>query len=67
MTKTETTDVRIKVCRRPRFKAGSELSGKVNMVAINIDQTMEENSDMECLDVDVKWETEAELADASAQ
>lgn len=67
MTKTETTDVRIKVCRRPRFKAGSELSGKVNLVMINIDQTVKEDSDTECLDVDVKWETEAELTDTSAE
>lgn len=61
--KTEVLDVRLKACRRPRFKAGSELSSKVNRVVINIDQTMDEDLDKECLDVDLKWEVEAELSD----
>lgn len=67
MTKSETTDVRIKVCRRPRFKAGSELSGKVNKITINIDQMEKPEVDTECLDVDLKWETEAEVSDCGAE
>lgn len=67
MTKGEVTDVRIKVCRRPRFKAGADLSGKVNRITINVDQTVKEESDTECLDVDVKWETEAEMADCHVE
>ncbi|XOV67541.1 MAG: hypothetical protein ACFHU9_18155 [Fluviicola sp.] len=58
--KTEVLDVRLKACRKPRFKAGSELSGKVNRIVINIDQTVNEELDKECLDVDLKWEVEAE-------
>ncbi|GAA0875194.1 hypothetical protein GCM10009118_16030 [Wandonia haliotis] len=65
MTKSETTDVSVKVRRRPRFKAGSDLSGKVNKVGIDINQTVEEDSDAECLDIVVKWETDAELMDIS--
>ena len=62
MQKSEVLDVRVKACR-PRFKAGSELSAKVNRVIIDIDQTINENTDKECLDVDLKWEVEAELAE----
>lgn len=62
MTKTEVLDMRLKACR-PRFKAGSELSGKVNLVVINVEQTVNEDKDQECLDIDLKWEVEAELAE----
>lgn len=55
--KTEVLDVRVKACR-PRFKAGSELSGKVNRVILDINQTVKEET--ECLDIDLKWEVEAE-------
>lgn len=54
--------MRLKACR-PRFKAGSELSGKVNLVVINVEQTVNEDKDQECLDIDLKWEVEAELAE----
>lgn len=66
MQKTEVTDVRIKACRPSRFKAGSELSGKVNLVTLNIDHTEKEDSGKECLDVDLKWE-ETELIEADTQ
>lgn len=67
MTKSETTDVSVKVRRRPRFKAGSELSGKVNKITINIDQTEKPEVNTECLDIDLKWETEAEVSDCEAE
>lgn len=66
MQKTEVTDVRIKACRLSRFKAGSELSGKVNLVTLNIDHTVKEDSGKECLDVDLKWE-ETELTESDTQ
>lgn len=64
MQKSEVLDVRIKACR-PRFKAGSDLSSKVNLVVINVDQTVNETTDKECMDVNLKWETRAEEADCS--
>lgn len=67
MTKTEVMDVQIKARRRPRFKAGSELSGKVNRVAITIDQNSNEDADAESLDIGLKWETEAELANGNQE
>jgi hypothetical protein len=57
MQKSEVLNVSVKACR-PRFKAGSELSAKVNRVILDIDQTV--NGDIECLDVDLKWEVTAE-------
>ncbi len=62
MTKTEVLDVRLKACR-PHFKAGADLSGKVNRITLNIDQTKHTDMDKECLDIDLKWEVEAELAE----
>ena len=62
MQKSEVLDVRIKACR-PRFKAGSELSGKVNRVILDINQTSNESMEKECLDIELKWEVEAELAE----
>lgn len=67
MTKTEITEVSIKACRRPKFKAGAELSGKVNRIEINIDHNMNTVADMECVDVDFKWETEAKLPDCGVE
>lgn len=46
MTKSETTDVSVKVRRRPRFKAGSDLSGKVNKVAIDFNEEIDETSEI---------------------
>lgn len=66
MQKSEVLDVRIKACR-PRFKAGSDLSAKVNLVTIYVDQTIKEDQDKECMDVDLKWETEAELSDCGQE
>lgn len=55
MSHTEVLDVRVKALR-PKFKAGSELSGKVNMVVLTVTQT--EREETESLDVDLKWSTE---------
>lgn len=38
--------VEVKTRRRPRFKAGSELSGKVNLVAIDFNEEIDETSEM---------------------
>lgn len=34
----EDLDIQVKATRRPRFKAGAELSGKVNRISIDVDQ-----------------------------
>ena len=38
--------VEVKTRRRPRFKAGSELSGKVNLVAIDFNEEITEEMEM---------------------
>ena len=41
LTKTcfnEDLNIEVKATRRPRFKAGAELSGKVNRISIDVDQ-----------------------------
>jgi hypothetical protein len=60
MQKSEVLEVKLKACR-PRFKAGSELSGKVNRITVDIDQVME--GENECLDIDLKWEVTGEGLD----
>ena len=37
--------VEVKAKRKPRFKAGSELSGKVNLVAIDFNEEIDETSE----------------------
>jgi len=37
--------VEVKAKRKPRFKAGSELSGKVNLVAIDFNEEIDEISE----------------------
>lgn len=58
-------DVQIKARRRPRFKAGSDLSSRVNRVVITIDELWNEDGDSDGLDVGLKWETEVGLGDCS--
>ncbi|MFT6923345.1 MAG: hypothetical protein ACJA1C_002358 [Crocinitomicaceae bacterium] len=60
MQKSEVLEVKLKACR-PRFKAGSELSGKVNRITVDIDQVIE--AENECLDIDLKWEVTGEGLD----
>lgn len=62
MTKSESLNLKVKACR-PRFKAGSELSSKVNRVEIIVNETEQLDADRECIDTELNWETEAELAD----
>lgn len=38
--------VQVRSKRRPRFKAGSELSGKVNLVAIDFNEEITEEMEM---------------------
>ena len=50
LTKTcfnEDLNIEVKATRRPRFKAGAELSGKVNRISIDVDQ--DETIDMETI------------------
>lgn len=63
MQKSESMQVRIKACGA-RFKAGSELSAKVNLVELNIEQVDNPETEKSCLDVDFKWDQEAELLDS---
>tara|TARA_B110000908_G_C9911539_1_gene295596 strand:- start:229 stop:417 length:189 start_codon:yes stop_codon:yes gene_type:complete len=60
MQKSEVLEVKLKACR-PRFKAGSELTGKVNRITVDIDQVM--HDEKECLDIDLKWEVTGEGLD----
>jgi hypothetical protein len=60
MQKSEVLEVKLKACR-PRFKAGSELSGKVNRITVDIDQVME--GEYEGLVIDLKWEVTGEGLD----
>ena len=66
MTHTEVLDIRVKACR-PRFKAGSELSEKVNLITLNVNQNHHEDSDKECLDVDLKWQVEAKALECDRE
>lgn len=52
----EDLDIQVKATRRPRFKAGAELSGKVNMVLIDVNQ--EQTLDAESITIKVKIESE---------
>ncbi len=62
MTKSKSLNLKVKACR-PRFKAGSDLSSKVNRVEIIVNETEQLDADRECIDTELNWETEAELAD----
>ena len=65
MQKQEVLDVQVKACRRPRFKAGSDLSGKVNRLILDIDQVVE--GDQECVSVNLKWVESGEASDCDAE
>lgn len=65
MKKIELTELHLKACRKPRFKAGADLAKKVNRILIHVDHTVSNESDSECLDVDLEWESEAEVSDCN--
>lgn len=65
MQKQEVLDVQVKACRRPRFKAGSELSSKVNLVALDVDHSMDE--DQECVQLNLKLVASANVADCDGE
>ncbi len=48
--------VNVKSTRRPRFKAGAELSGKVNIMDVNVDQEI--GDDFEALEIKIRLTTE---------
>ena len=50
----EELQVYLKSTRRPGFKAGADLSGKVNVVAIEVDEESSEDSDMFSLRIHFK-------------
>lgn len=52
----EELDIQVKATRRPRFKAGAELSSKVNLVIIDVDQ--EQTVDSESITIKVKIESD---------
>lgn len=49
--------VNVRSSRRPRFKAGSELSGKVNMVEVDFNEEANETSEL--VEVKIKLTSEA--------
>ena len=49
--------VQLKTRRRPRFKAGSELSGKVNLVAVDFNE--EVTDDSELMEIKITLSSEA--------
>lgn len=52
--------VNVRSSRRPRFKAGSELSGKVNMVEVDFNEEANETSEL----VEVKIKLTSEICEA---
>lgn len=48
--------VNVKATKRPRFKAGAELSGAVNIMDVNVDQIFGE--DFEQIEIKFKLSTE---------
>ena len=48
--------VEVKAKRKPRFKAGSELSGKVNLVAIDFNEEIDETSEIVELNLHISSE-----------
>lgn len=54
------TELKLRTCRRPILSSESELSGKVDRLEILVDHSIKEESGLECIDVDLKWETEVE-------
>ena len=48
--------VNVKATRRPRFKAGAELSGSVNIMDVNVDQEIGEN--FEAIEIKIRLSTE---------
>jgi len=65
MQKKEVLDVQVRACRRPRFKAGSDLSGKVNRLVLDINQTID--GDQECVGVNLKWVESADASDCDGE
>ena len=53
---TENLVMDIKAKRSPRFKAGSDLSGKVNMVAIHLNEESTEDAELFELKMELKFE-----------
>ncbi len=48
--------VNLKATRRPRFKAGAELSGRVNIMDVNVDQEI--GDDFEAIEIKIRLSTE---------
>lgn len=48
--------INVKAKRRPRFKAGAELSSAVNIVDVNVDQEIGE--DFEALEIKIRLNSE---------
>lgn len=53
---TEDLMVNVKATHRPRFKAGAELSGAVNLKEVTLDQEIGE--DFETLEIKIRFSTE---------
>ena len=48
--------VNLKATRRPRFKAGAELSGRVNIMDVHVDQEI--GDDFEAIEIKIRLSTE---------
>lgn len=55
-TKSDLT-VQLKASRKPRFKAGSDLSSRVNLVAIDFNEEIDETSENVELEIRLSSET----------
>lgn len=64
-TRNENLVVKIKTKKRPRFKAGAELSGVVNLVAVDINETAD--NDSETLELSIQIQRSGKLLPASVQ
>lgn len=53
---TDDLMVNLKATRRPRFKAGAELSGRVNIMDVHVDQEIRD--DFEAIEIKIRLSTE---------
>jgi hypothetical protein len=51
--------IELKASKRPRFKAGAELSGKVNLVGIEVNQETTEEAEL----IEVKFAISSEICE----
>lgn len=59
----EDLNIEVKATKKPRFKAGAELSGKVNKISIDVDQDQTNDSES----IGIKLTISSEVCEAKAE